>query len=177
MITYCSTLTQNELQQILELQKQNLPQNLSLEEKEKEGFVTVYHTFAILKKMHDKVPHIIAKYNDKVIAYALCMHPDFGDSIPILKPLFIEIEKYIGATMSYVVMGQICVDKKYRKQGVFRKLYETMQGTLKGYFDTIITEIDSKNIRSLNAHAAIGFNDLCEYSSSGQNWKVVTLDV
>lgn len=175
MIVYCTTSSDDELYQILELQKQNLPKELSVAEKEKEGFVTVHHTFSILKQMHNKVPHIIAKDNDKVVGYALCMHPDFKEAIDVLKPMFVEVERMKVA--NFIVMGQVCVSKYYRKQGIFRGLYTTMQNTLKGQFEVVVTEIDAKNIRSLQAHTAIGFKELCAYHFSGQDWRVVVLDV
>lgn len=167
----CSTV--KELEQILELQQRNLFANVSEEERKKEGYVTVVHNFEILKKMNDVCSHIIAKDGEKVVGYALCMHPKFSGEIEVLIPMFREIDAVIPKDKKYLAMGQICVDKAYRKKGIFRKLYETMKAETQAEFVSIITEVDAKNIRSLNAHYAIGFKHLKTYSSGGQDWELI----
>lgn len=174
-IRYCRAKTDKELHQILGLQQKNLFANVTDEERKQEGFVTVAHDFDILKKMNEACPHIITKVNDKIIGYALCMHPLFSGTIAVLKPMFDEIETVNPKPSTYIAMGQICIDKDYRKQGIFRNLYQTMSDSLKPEFDAIITEVDAKNKRSLNAHYAIGFKHLKSYNSGGQNWELIIL--
>lgn len=176
-IAYCRVSTTEELYQILQLQQNNLPKELSTSEKEQEGFLTVSHTFNVLKQMHDACPHIIAKHNDIVIGYALCMTNDFKSKIPVLVPMFNEIESVVLKNEKYIVMGQICISKNYRKQGVFRGLYQFMAESLKLNFDVIITEVDTKNVRSSNAHKAIGFKLLKNYTSNNQFWEIISLEI
>lgn len=177
MIQYTKALTSEDLNQILELQKMNLPKGLSDEEKLKEGFVTAYHTFEILKEMNDACAHTLAKLDDKVIGYALSMTKGFGNKIEVLKPMFDEISKVVTKD-DFIVMGQICIDKNFRGKGVFRGLYNYMRTSVcQGVFNRIITEIDTNNIRSINAHKAIGFEDLFDYKSGDNNWRVVVLNV
>ena len=130
--------------------------------------------------MHDVCPHIIAKHNKNVIGYALCMLQGFKKDIPVLVPMFTEIDKELSAKkqpLNYLIMGQICIDKKYRKQGVFRGLYAAMKQELQGSFDAIITEVDSANIRSSNAHKAVGFKELKKYTSNHQEWELIVLKI
>ena len=176
-LNYCPSETDEELRQILRLQKNNLPKAISLEEKTKEGFVTVSHTLDLLKRMQEACPHTIVKDGQNVIGYALSMHPSFGQEIEVLKPMFREIKALIPNGQSYIVMGQICIAKPYRGQGVFRKLYRKMSALVQHDFDAIITEVDSSNTRSLQAHYAIGFKDLKCYSSGGQDWHLIILNV
>ena len=174
-IRYFRAKTDKELHQILGLQQKNLFASISDEERKQEGFVTVIHTFDLLKTMNEACPHIIAKDNDKIIGYALCMHPLFSKAVAVLKSMFDEIKAVNPKPSNYIAMGQICIDKDYRKQGIFRNLYQTMSDSLKPEFDAIITEVDAKNIRSLNAHYAIGFKHLKSYTSGGQDWELITL--
>lgn len=167
----CSTV--KELEQILELQQRNLFANVSEVERKQEGYLTVVHDFEILKKMNDVCAHIIAKDGEKVVGYALCMHPKFSGEIKVLKPMFREIDAIKPKNYNYIAMGQVCVDKAFRKKGIFRKLYETMKAETQTEFVSIITEVDAKNIRSLNAHYAIGFKHLKTYSSGGQDWELI----
>ena len=175
-LEYCQSKAKEELNQIIELQQKNLPHNVPQELRKKEGFVSVSHTLDILEQMHTVCPHIIAKDQDTVVAYALCMHSMFANEIDLLKPMFVKIEKSFPNDKSYIVMGQICIDKAYRGKGVFRKLYKTMQQFVFPDFKAIITEVDATNTRSLSAHYAIGFTDLTTYVSNGQEWKLIVLE-
>lgn len=184
MITYSLASSEDELQQILQLQQQNLPVAISEAERETEGFVTVQHDVELLKAMHEKCPHTIAKDGDLVVGYALSMHPDFGNEIEVLLPMFEELNRYFSSMeaaekllhhQNFIVMGQICIAKAYRQKGIFKKLYENMQANLPDGYSTIITEVDTKNQRSLNAHYAVGFNDLKRYVSGGQEWALIYL--
>ncbi len=175
MIIYTQATSEKELEQILSLQQENLPKNMSPEECEREGFLTVEHSMDILKAMNDECGHIIAVEDGKVIGYALCMHPKFADEIEVLKPMFEQINTLVDEPQSYMAMGQICVAKSHRGQGVFRNLYLTMRSRLPEGFDTIITEVDGKNKKSLAAHAAIGFETLKVYRSGVREWHLVAL--
>ena len=175
-IIYKRAQTVEELQQILELQRANIPSVISKEESVKEGFVTVHHNFEILKAMNDKCPHIIAKSNGKVIGYTLCMLKEFKEEIEVLKPMFQQIDNCLNSGETYFTMGQVCVDKTFRKQGIFRGLYAFMKQEMSSEYDMIITEVDEKNTRSLNAHYATGFKLLHAYKSNEQDWALMSWD-
>lgn len=167
--------SRSELGQILSLQKKNRPNALTEEEIAKEGFVTAVHTLDLLDRMNRVYPHIIAVEKDKVIGYALCMHPNFANEIDILKPMFEEINAILSRDQKYMVMGQVCIDKAYRKMGIFQKLYEKMKEGIGTDFNCIITEVDALNTRSLNAHLSVGFKELKTYYSHGRKWHLIAL--
>ena len=54
-------------------------------------------------------------------------------------------------------MGQVCVTKAQRNQGVFRKLYTKMEETPFQEFYVIITDEDAANKRLFEARNAIAF--------------------
>src|SRR5688572_31303460 len=133
-----------------------------------QGFVTVEHTLDNLQKMNEIEPHIIAKIDRQVIAYLLAMTPAFQDSLPVLKPMFQVFEslRYKGkavAACRYIVVGQVCVDKVYRGQGILANCYQAYKNIFQPKYDFAITEIATRNIRSINAHKRIGFNELHRY--------------
>lgn len=174
MINYQLTKTDKELEEILELQQKNLPKNLTTKEQIEQGFLTVEHDFETLKKLHTVYPHTIAKYNNKVVAYALSMDVSCKEEIEVLKPMFIEIDAIYKKP--YITMGQICIDKNYRGKGVFNSLYTFMKTTFSSKFYAIITEIDAKNKRSMRAHHKVGFIELTRYFSNNKEWVIVILD-
>lgn len=172
-LIYTTAKTNEELIQILSLQQMNLKTSVSDLEIAQEGFVTVQHTLDVLTRMNNACPHIIAKDEDKVVGYALSMTNDFKDDISVLRPMFTELEKV--NIQNFITMGQICVAKSHRKQGVFRGLYEAIKKASYPIYDTIITEVDATNKRSLNAHYAVGFEKICTYNSLGQDWELISL--
>ena len=176
MIAYKQAISDTELHQILVLQQANLPKNLTKEEKLKEGFLTVEHSFDLLKEMNNRCRHTIVTHKNKVVGYALSMHPIFCERIPVLKPMFVEINKTISQNHEYLVMGQICIAKSYRGKGLFKGLYTSMRTFMKPMFSKIITEVDTQNIRSINAHSAIGFKELKRYHDGKKEWSLICLE-
>ncbi|RLD27242.1 MAG: N-acetyltransferase [Bacteroidetes bacterium] len=172
-IRYKRADSTEELNQILELQSINIPSSISKNELKTQGFVTVHHDFEILKSMNDKCPHIIAKSDKKVVGYALCMLKEFKEKIEVLKPMFKHIDNCLKQNDAYIVMGQVCIDKAFRKQGMFRGLYYYMKLQLQAEFDMIVTEVDVANTKSLDAHYAIGFKTIYSYRSTQQDWEIL----
>lgn len=175
-ISYKRASTLAELEQIRTLQLQNSSQNISSEEKLQEGFVTVQHSVALLEQMNSACAHIIAKDNDILVGFALVMLPDFRRQIAVLIPMFERIDELLPKDKTYVVMGQICVDKNYRKQGIFRGLYHFYREELQHQFDYLITEVATINIRSIQAHHAIGFKIIDTYHEDGIEWNIILWD-
>jgi L-amino acid N-acyltransferase YncA len=179
MITYTTADTATDLEGILKLQKANLARDLTHEEIQSQGFVTVDHTFAQLKKLNDAEKHIIAKDKDRVVAYLLAMTKDCRQDIPILFPMFEVFDsiRYNNRKVSecnYLVVGQVCVDKQYRGQGILDRAYAAYRDHFSSKYDFAITEIAATNTRSRNAHQRIGFREVHSYRSpDGVEWVVV----
>ncbi len=181
MIQYSKASTDLELRQILALQKANLPVNLSDAEIRSQGFVTVSHDFDLLAEMNAKSPHIIAKSGGEVIGYALVMLKSFRERIPILIPMFEQIDsiKYNGKLMreiDYFIMGQVCIAKEFRGKGVFNGLFEKMKFVMAPKYPAIVTEVAFRNARSMKAHAKVGFKTIKEYQSDGEDWAIIAWD-
>ena len=180
MIRYETARTPSELQQILALQSANLPHVISKEERQKEGFVTVQHSPELLKSMNDHSPHIIAKDRQKVIGYSLTMDKVFGAQIPVLVPMFDQINGLLYknkalSSIDYIVMGQVCIDKNYRGQGIFEGLYQRMKLEYAHRHPCVITEVDVLNNRSIRAHQKVGFDHLNTYTSPDEKKWVIMI--
>lgn len=173
MVIYKQADTKKELYQILALQQQNLPKNLTDIEKEREGFLTVEHDFSLLEEMNTACRHTLAKDGGNVVGYALSMHPKFSMDIEVLRPMFSEINKVLKDFDGCIVMGQVCIAKAYRGQGIFTMLYRKMKEFLAPEFTKIITEVDVKNTRSMKAHATIGFKELKRYTAGEKEWSLI----
>jgi hypothetical protein len=178
-IIYTTSKTDDEFFEILDLQKNNLPQNLSQSEIKSQGFVTVCHSFEDLKKLNTYEQHLIIKDENKVVGYLLAMTRNSKNDIPILIPMFeffdkINYKNKLISEYNYIVVGQVCVDKNYRGLGLLDNSYEAYKKNFKEKYDFAITEIAITNTRSINAHKRIGFFEIHRYiDADGTEWSIV----
>jgi L-amino acid N-acyltransferase YncA len=181
MYTYGVAESNKDLEQILELQKKNLKTILSAEEKRSQGFVTLKHDLSLLKEMNSPYPHIICKKEDQIVGYALVMLRDIEKRIPALGSMFYQINSltYQGKSLEHArffIMGQVCVAKEDRGKGVFAGLYREMQYCMRHDFEYIVTEVDSRNTRSVRAHEKVGFQTIHIYPEGEIEWHVILLE-
>lgn len=182
MINITTASTSTDLSGILKLQKANHAHVLSIEEVQSQGFVTVDHTFEQLKMLNDLEPHLIAKDGAEIVGYILAMTIESKGEIPILVPLFESFEtiNYLGkkiADYQYLVVGQVCMAKAYRGQGLFDQCYAAYKALFEHKYDFAITEIAQKNTRSLRAHQRVGFKVIHSYTDINDiDWDVVLWD-
>ena len=182
MIEFTTAKTVRDIEQILELQQNNLPQNLTKEEIASQGFVTVHHSFGILQKMNSIEQSIIAKENGTVVSYLLAMTKESMNDVPVLIPMFrvfdnVTFKNKKIAAYNYIVVGQVCVAAGYRGKGILDNCYLAYKNHFKKEYDFAITEIHNTNLRSLKAHARIGFENIHSYTDpKGDQWEVVIWD-
>jgi len=182
-ITYTVSENDVDLYGILSLQRSNLPISLSQEEALEQGFVTVMHDFSLLKRMNAPYPHIIARAGESVVGYTLVMLRELRHEIPVLVPMFAQIDKVSldGLMLKdtrYFIMGQVCIARTYRGQGVFQCLYEEMVRRMSADVEYIVTEVSLRNPRSLRAHEKVGFRNVREYrSEDGEDWVILALEL
>ncbi|HEX8699888.1 MAG TPA: GNAT family N-acetyltransferase [Myxococcaceae bacterium] len=171
----------SELEQILVLQRKNLKQELSPEEMGSQGFVTVEHDLPALEQMHALAPSVIALQGSELVAYALTMPRECRSLMPVLVPMFELFDRleYRGKPLRdyrFYVMGQICIDKAHRGKGLFDLLYREHRELYQPRFDFIITEVATRNQRSMRAHERVGFQTIHTYRDATDEWAVVLWD-
>ena len=181
MIQIKAAESESELLGILKLQEANLFQNLSEEEKAAQGFVTVKHSLDQLRAMNDIAAHVIATEGGKVVGYILAMTKASRAQIPVLIPMFEQFDQlsFQGRSISdqdYLVIGQICVGKPYRGQGLFDRMYAVYRETFAQTYAFVLTEISTSNTRSLQAHGRVGFRAIHRFRDSLQEWEIVFWD-
>src|SRR4030095_8503075 len=128
MIVYTTANSKNDLEGILNLQKRNLASSLTKAEIQSQGLVTVDHSYEQLARLNDHEKHVIAKENEKVIGYLLAMTKRSRLDIPILIPMFdlfdtISFDNRKISEYDYLVVGQVCIDKAWRGQGILDHCY------------------------------------------------------
>lgn len=170
-----------ELIEIRELQIKNLKKNLTQEQIETEGFVTFDYPLDFLKKMHSLSPSIIAKYNNKVIGYAIVATREaLQDNVSLA-----DFERTVNQIVyqndilverNYVVVGQLCVEKEFRGMGVTGKMYHYFRQCLSNEFDCAITDVAQNNPISQKAHIKYGFKVIHSEFYENLNWFIMLWD-
>ena len=173
--------TKEELVQILTLQDENHLDNIPIDNRNSNGFVTVRHDIELLLKMNKNARQIIAIDNDVLVGYALVMLKDFSKMIPVLVPMFKMFEKleYKSKRLSdysYYVMGQICIKESHRGLGIFEKLYLKHKEIYSNQFDICLTEVSTSNIRSMKAHEKVGFKIIHSFEDKTDKWNILLWD-
>lgn len=182
MVEFKQAETDDELVGILDLQQSNLAAGLTSKELEREGFVTVSHSLELLRELNDIERHVIAIKDGRIAGYVLAMTKASRHRIPILFEMFAEFDRLsvFGHDLrgsAYMVIGQVCVAKEFRGQGVFEGLYREYQRQFSTRYPIAITEVASSNTRSLAAHRKLGFREVAEYTcESGTRWVIVAWD-
>jgi len=177
-LRFCTATTDEELAQILTLQRANHASSLSEADAARDGFVTVMHSFELLKKMNQAAPQIIAKDGNAVIGYALVMLRSFSDMIPVLQPMFNRLStiKFGSKKItdhSFYVMGQICVAESYRGKGVFDSLYQKHKELNAASYDLCVTSVSTRNKRSMRAHERVGFDIVHTFRDQTDEWNIL----
>lgn len=167
-----------DLQRILDLQRENLAANIDGDDLRAQGFVTATHSLQSLQQMHELGPSIIAKSGDHLAGYALTMLVEARRCVPILDPMFQLLEQltWRGRPLRQVlhyVMGQVCIAKPHRGQGLFDALYQGHQAHYRDRFELLATEVSARNPRSLRAHERVGFETLHTYRDEVDEWVVI----
>ncbi len=131
--------------------------------------------------MNAIAPHLIAKDGERVVGYILAMTKASKALVPVLVPMFNQFDSldFRGQPVSdfnYLVIGQICVDKSNRGQGLFDRMYAAYSEMFSTRFDFAITEIAVSNVRSIKAHQRVGFEVIHEFSDDTEDWAIVALD-
>jgi L-amino acid N-acyltransferase YncA len=141
-----------------------------------DGFVTVSHTLEILRAMHELAPSVVARdERGDVVGYALVMLREARAWLPILEPMFALVEQ-LSVSPRWYVMGQIAIAASHRGTGLFEALYAAHREHYRARFDLIVTEVATRNARSLRAHERVGFTTLTTYRDTTDEWALIAWD-
>ena len=178
MLVTTQVQTPDELEQIYLLNQLNLKQNVSAAEREQEGFVSWLYSIDLLEEMHQLAPSIIVKDGAKVVGYALTTLAEARAFHPDLEEMFHNLEEVRYKERSlfsyqFYCMGQICVAKDYRGQGLVNSLYQKHKELYSAQYDFLLTEISIRNPRSQKAHEKVGFRTIHTHRDSMDEWNVV----
>ena len=170
--------TEQELNDLKRLQNANLRKLIGEEEAMKEGFVTSEYSIELLKKMHDEHPSIIAKEEDEVVGYIIVTNKAVLGEHEEIDHLFdtvdaMEFNGQLLKNATYILVGQLCVGKSHRGQGLVQAMYNYYKENFSDKYQYLVTDISQANLRSIKAHKKTGFETIGVIEQVGTGWDIV----
>jgi hypothetical protein len=174
-----------DIPNIIKLQQANLSENLTEEERRKEGFVSLVTTENDLKNIikGDGVI-VVDKKDNNLKGYLFSITLGYAKNLSFLDPLIENINdmKYKGKNINeykYCILAQTAIEKASRGHGVLESLYIKLKEELKNRgYELGVSEIAEDNEKSLGVHInKIGLKKLGIYNFNNKNRVVVALDL
>jgi hypothetical protein len=172
----------SDIKGILNLQEQYLVSNLSEEEK-KSGFVTTPFSVTQLTQIIGQEGLFVAKDNQKIIAYIFAGSWDYFSQWPIfnrMTSLFpkLEFRNFEITTTNSFQYGPICIDKKYRGQGLINRFFEFMRAHIVKKYPLGLTFINKNNIPSQKAHIEkLAWTIIGEFEFNSNSYYILGYDM
>lgn len=178
MITLDLATTDAHFQQILDLQRRYHAGTLTRDVQVREGFVFAEHSAPLLRRMSAELPQAVVLSDDVVVGYCLTLPRSLHHEVPAIAPMFEQFSRcaYRGRPLlacTFLVGGQVCVDRAYRGRGLMGRLYEHVRRSAPSEYELCVTEIATRNQVSIRAHAKVGFEEIGQYSDGREEWVIV----
>ena len=173
----------SDIPNVLGLQVNNLFRNVSEDERRKEGFVSFESSPELLKEIINDGGIILAKSNGLTVGYLIYFSLTQGKKIANFLKLIESVEERVYKNrklkeQNFCILGQICIEKNWRNNGILEKLYVKLRADLLGVYDLAISDISEDNKKSVHVHLEkMNFENMGVYSHNDKNWVVVLLDL
>lgn len=178
MIKLGKVLHHDDLIQIKHLNQENLKNNLSQRDRLKYGFLTLEYDIELLLKVNNIEKTIVAKNGNKIVAYAIVINKTayglnklFDDLIDRVNNL--KYNKTNLYKIDYALVGQLCISKDYRGKGLVKEIYKFFKKEYSKKYKYLVTDIDERNTRSLNAHLKNKFQIIDNFYWGDSYWNII----
>ena len=163
---------------IVGLNELNFIKNLS-EEERRDGFLSAVFTRAQIAAMADDLGITIALVDGELAGFLCAFRKEFDHGSPVVAQMLAAYPRmrFAGKPLSEwhsYVYGPVCIDRKFRRAGLLRGLYEAQRRTLAGQFDLGVALIARNNPHSLAAHiAGLGMVETGDFEVGGNLFATV----
>lgn len=171
----------NDLSGIIALQRANLYDNLSPDQR-KHGFVTTPVSESQLLELMAERGVFVAEEQGTIVGYAMAGSWNFFSKWPIFPFMVSRLGslsisgKPIPPERSFQY-GPVCISSALRGSGLFPVLFEEMRKEFSTRFPAGITFINRVNGRSYNAHTRrLGMTVIDTFEFSGRSYYMLSFD-
>jgi len=168
---------------VLKLQEKYLYRNMT-EEERKDGFVTTPFTYQQIEEILKENGLFVAKNkNGVVVAYIFAASWKYFEQWEIFNYMVsrfpnISFQNQKITTSNSFQYGPVCIDKKYRGQGLFNRLFEEMRLEFVKKYPISITFINKVNQISTAAHTRkLGWEIIDEFEFNNNQYLGLGLDM
>ena len=167
---------------ILELQKDNLLRNLEPQDQQ-DGFLSIEYSQDQLESINNELGIFIAIDNDHLAGYLIAQTMDFVLQFPLTTTMGKRFPDVIYQSrplsgLKTFIYGPVCIDKRYRGQGIPEGLFNVMLKTFKGQYDVGVAFVSERNPRSFHAHQnKLGMQVVDEFEFNGQKYQTLVFGV
>jgi predicted GNAT superfamily acetyltransferase len=164
-----------EYPEILRLNEANFKANLTREERA-DGFLSAVFSARQIAAMAEELGIVIALVDGRVAAFLCAFRNDFDHGSPVVAEMIRSYErmqfegKPLSVYCSYVY-GPVCIDRRFRRRGLLRGLYQAQRRDLAGRFDIGVALVARANPHSLDAHVfGLGMTEVGEFDVDGNRY-------
>lgn len=156
--------------------------NSIADEDKKDGFVTTNITKEQLECLIDTENGVtVAVENGRVVGFALAGSWDFWRPWPLFTHMIEHLEEFqlngstLTAENSYQY-GPVCVDKAYRSQGIFEKIFAHSLEHMAKRYPYMVTFVNQINPRSYAAHTRkAGMTEAGKFDWNGNHYWLLAI--
>jgi predicted N-acetyltransferase YhbS len=177
MIPSVSSTKRRDVIHIIDLQIKNHFSNLTDQEKQKQGFISLLTDKDVLARLiASKLVFIAKNQFSKCVGYIFAIPRSLAHELVFLKPLvFAADQEQSLKGQEYYILGQICIAADFQGTGIALKLYKRLERELVAKkCKTVVTEVSVLNPRSLVFHRdKAGFSEHSSVTVDGQEFKML----
>lgn len=163
---------------IVRLNAENFIANLSAEERS-DGFLSAVFSIEQVAAMARDLGIMVVMDNQKLVGFVCAFRNDFAHGSAVVAKMIESYDRAIfeGKPLTQYqtyAYGPVCIDRRYRRQGLLRGLYEAQRNDLAGQFEVGVALIARDNPHSMDAHIkGLGMTEVGEFEVNGKVFATV----
>lgn len=167
---------------ILKIQSANYVGNVPAAERG-DGFLSAEFTPEQVAAMAGDLGIIVAGDAQSVMGYLCGFRCEFNHGSPVLARMLETFDSvtYEGKPLSsyrVFIYGPVCIDRRHRRRGLLRGLYEALKREVAGEFEVGVAFVARDNAHSLKAHVAgLGMTEVGDFEVKGNVYVTLAFEV
>lgn len=167
---------------ILKIQSANYVGNVPAAERG-DGFLSAEFTPEQVAAMAGDLGIIVASDARSVMGYLCGFRCEFNHGSPVLARMLETFDSvtYEGKPLSsyrVFIYGPVCIDRRHRRRGLLRGLYEALKREVAGEFEVGVAFVARDNAHSLKAHVAgLGMMEVGDFEVKGNVYVTLAFEV
>jgi predicted GNAT superfamily acetyltransferase len=167
---------------IVRLNSANFIANLFVAERA-DGFLSALFTLEQTSAMAEDLGTTVAIVDGTLAGFLCAFRNDFDHGSPVVAKMIESYDRFrfegrLLSGYNTYAYGPVCIDRRFRRKGLLRGLYEAQKRELAGKFEVGVALIARTNPHSLDAHVAgLGMTEVGDFEVNGNVFATVAFRV